>query len=371
MFVQCTKKLLGELKMEPEQSSSEELDPLFCWHANIILMNRKKTIVLVNDKNRYVVVLHGVKAEDFKRMDQLILNAIETTLLDEEIDIEIVKKYVRESSQVIFGKTGDRKLVARMNRDCKEIMFFEEHLNSNEIIQSELARRKSRLLVGDGAKSYMYPSEEMFKHLEIYFGKRLFTSQAAIFKITLDLKGEKVWRRVIVPLHYNFRQFHELIQIAFGWQCEHLYEFYIFSSEKTSKLKPWENAIGHVVADQELFESSHGDKMQLDKDTKLNEYFLDHKCGKYIYDFGDQWKHWIEVEEIRDDYSNRYPECVDGEGKTPPEDVGGSDGYDFFLEVMSDKTHPEHRYMLDWAMHQGYVEFQIDRVNAMIRSHFK
>lgn len=371
MLIQCTKKLLDELKIKPEQSSIEEQNPLFCWHANIITMNRKKTIVLVNDKNRYVVILHGLKAKNLKNMNQLILQAMETTLLDEEIDPEIIKRYIKDSPNVVYTKTGNRKLVARMNRDCEEVSYFDEDLVPDKVIQSELARKKSRLLVGDGANSYMYPSEEMFKDLEAYMGKPLFTSKAAVFKVTLDLKKEKVWRRVIVPLHYNFREFHRIIQIAFGWKSEHLYEFFIFNSEKSSKLKPWENAVGHIVAAQELFEPTHEEAVQLDSDTKLSEYFLDHKCGKYIYDFGDQWKHWIEVEEIKVDYSKKYPECMDGSGRTPPEDVGGMDGYDFFLEVMNDKTHPEYSYMSDWAMHQGYEEFQLNRVNAMIRSQFK
>ena len=34
---------------------------------------------MVNDKNRYVIVLHGLKAKDFKKLDELILQAIRET----------------------------------------------------------------------------------------------------------------------------------------------------------------------------------------------------------------------------------------------------------------------------------------------------
>ena len=39
------------------------------WHTNLIRVNRRKAVVLVNDENRYVIILHGLKAKDFKRLD--------------------------------------------------------------------------------------------------------------------------------------------------------------------------------------------------------------------------------------------------------------------------------------------------------------
>ena len=69
MLIRCTKKLLVELKIEPE--SVEEGNSLFSWHANIIMVNRRKTVVLVNDHNRYAVVLYGLKVKDFKRFTEI------------------------------------------------------------------------------------------------------------------------------------------------------------------------------------------------------------------------------------------------------------------------------------------------------------
>lgn len=65
MLIQCTKKLLDELNIKPASALEEE--PLFSWHANLMMLSHRKTVVLVNDKNRYVVVLHGLKAKDFKK----------------------------------------------------------------------------------------------------------------------------------------------------------------------------------------------------------------------------------------------------------------------------------------------------------------
>ncbi|WP_454098465.1 DUF6933 domain-containing protein [Metabacillus sp. SLBN-84] len=50
MLIQCTKKLLDELKVTPAEQA-EEINPILSWHANSIKIGRHKFLVLVNDKN--------------------------------------------------------------------------------------------------------------------------------------------------------------------------------------------------------------------------------------------------------------------------------------------------------------------------------
>ena len=66
MLINCTKKLQDELMIKPEKE--EVFDSLYSWHANIIKINRRKTMVLVNDASGYVVILRYLKAKDFKSM---------------------------------------------------------------------------------------------------------------------------------------------------------------------------------------------------------------------------------------------------------------------------------------------------------------
>ena len=69
----------------------------------------------------------------------------------------------------------------------------------------------------------------------------------------------------------------------------------------------------------------------------------------YVYDYGDNWRHEVIVEEVRDgDPDIEYPAFVDGAGRCPPEDVGGPDGFMDFLEAILDPAHKGHRAMLDW-----------------------
>nr|WP_077247621.1 hypothetical protein [Bacillus sp. FJAT-27225] len=66
MKIQCTKKLLD--KLDVEVVAGQEEDPLFSWHANLITFNRKNVVILVNDKNRFSVILHGLKATTSLRL---------------------------------------------------------------------------------------------------------------------------------------------------------------------------------------------------------------------------------------------------------------------------------------------------------------
>ena len=58
---------------------------------------------------------------------------------------------------------------------------------------------------------------------------------------------------------------------------------------------------------------------------------------EYLYDFGDSWRHDLRLEAIvLPDPETSYPRCLAGERRAPPEDVGGSPGYEDYLEAMAD-----------------------------------
>jgi hypothetical protein len=70
----------------------------------------------------------------------------------------------------------------------------------------------------------------------------------------------------------------------------------------------------------------------------------------YEYDFGDGWEHELLVERVfAPEPGVHYPVCLEGERNCPPEDVGGTGGYEDFLEAIRNRRHPEHRRMLEWV----------------------
>ncbi len=69
---------------------------------------------------------------------------------------------------------------------------------------------------------------------------------------------------------------------------------------------------------------------------------------EYLYDFGDYWEHRIMMEKKMEGKNLINPICLQGEGRCPPEDVGGTHGFKEFLESMKDKSHPERESYITW-----------------------
>lgn len=69
----------------------------------------------------------------------------------------------------------------------------------------------------------------------------------------------------------------------------------------------------------------------------------------YLYDFGDNWVHEVEVKSIQPDEAGEAKVMLLGGARAcPPEDCGGVGGYDDMLLVLRDPKHPEHQEFLDW-----------------------
>ncbi|MEK3934310.1 plasmid pRiA4b ORF-3 family protein [Sporosarcina sp. FSL W7-1349] len=218
----------------------------------------------------------------------------------------------------------------------------------------------------------IHPYEELYNDLAAMTEGEIFTSEAAVMKVSMPFEGLSVWRRVLVPLDLSFAEFHEVLQILFGWQNSHLHEFYVFNQTETIEPQPYHSPY-HVTGDyrpvlnivmaQELMSDSKEVDQAIGKTTVLSDVIPKYTVLKYVYDFGDNWVHEIVVEKFLKDEPVKSPVCLDGEGDAPPEDCGGELGFHEFLAIMEDRSHPEHDSMKQWAAGQLYRGFDGDWVN--------
>jgi hypothetical protein len=92
----------------------------------------------------------------------------------------------------------------------------------------------------------------------------------------------------------------------------------------------------------------------------------------YLYDFGDSWEHDLMLEAILlPETTAQYPTCIGDERRTPPEDVGGTPGYEEYLAVLADPEHEEHDTMLQWRGPFDPETFSPDQVNQGLRKKFR
>ena len=159
-----------------------------------------------------------------------------------------------------------------------------------------------------------------------------------VARIRIELRDlePKIWRRVDVPLSSTLAALHDIIQVLFHWQDYHLYEFVVGGR------------VYGVPSDEDEFYDRKVYKAAAIRLKTVIERGVDRFL--YVYDFGDNWRHDVIVEEVRDgDEDTEYPAFVDGARRAPPEDVGSTDGFMEFLEAVLDVGHAEHARMLEWC----------------------
>jgi hypothetical protein len=158
------------------------------------------------------------------------------------------------------------------------------------------------------------------------------------FRITLLDTRPPIWRRIQAK-DCTLDKLHEHIQTAMGWTNSHLHHFRV-----------GQQLYGDPLLMQENFEEM---EYQDSTGRKLSDILP--KSGKrfrfeYEYDFGDGWRHEVLFEGcLRAERGKRYPVCVEGARACPPEDVGGTWGYEEYLEAITDPEHEDHDGLLEWA----------------------
>ncbi|NDV93417.1 plasmid pRiA4b ORF-3 family protein [Dysgonomonas sp. 521] len=186
------------------------------------------------------------------------------------------------------------------------------------------------------------------------------------FKIQLkDIAKPPVWRKVSVPADFSFFQFHGVIQVVFGWNNTHLFEFK--DKEYQSNLR-----IG-IPYEDDFFDPGFAAQLKDAEEMELSAVFK--KAGEklfYVYDFGDSWLHSITLEAIG--FKNeKEAVCLSGKGACPPEDCGGVWAYeemkDIFATVPGSEAAVEYRDWLGldeeetWDAHL----FNLDAVNTNLK----
>ena len=161
---------------------------------------------------------------------------------------------------------------------------------------------------------------------------------ATRLRITIDDVEPLVWRRLVVPLSWRLDQLHLAIQAAFNWWNSHLHEFRIG---------------GLRYGDPDVEDMAFEDSPRLfdEREVKLRDFGRENGVRfTYAYDFGDNWRHTVEIEELLAlDIEPNLATCVDGARARPPEDVGGVSGYEAFLAIMADPRDTEHGDMKRWC----------------------
>lgn len=368
MLIQCTKTLRDKIGIKESELVAYDQNEAFpesftAWQANIITMNRKKAIVLMNNETRYPVVIYRPVKKDFANIKNLILEAIAEAFRMEGVSQSVIDAYISENKKVSFSKTANNSMIGKLNNTVKDIEFREAFLNDETKIQRDINLQAGRMMqTYEKNYDYDFPNEKLLQTLELIYGpyKEVMDVELYKFKIQLDLPGHSVWRRVLVPSTYSFNYLHNVIQTVFDWQNYHLHSFFVGRGDD----KPLNIVMDDNPAQLEFLNFDVFDVRQ-ERFIMLDEVFPKFTEVMYEYDFGDSWEHTITLEKIVK-ANELKAKFLEGNGERPPEDVGGQRGYEEYLEIMANEQDSLHDEMKLWAEEQTERKFPKEKINQRL-----
>lgn len=132
-----------------------------------------------------------------------------------------------------------------------------------------------------------------------------------ICKIVIEDTHPPVWRRVLIPDRITFFEMHQIIQVLFGWEDAHLHDF----------TRPTDYIC--IGSEEDLWSNQYDEKK-----TLIDSFFETYKWIRYTYDFGNEWRHKINIEKIDMKYEERCAVLLKFKGDNFEEDMGYALGID-------------------------------------------
>ena len=359
MVIGCTKKLLDFLGVKPQKLTAET-DPLFSWTANLIILNRRKTLVAVNNATKCCFVLHGLTAKSISKLPELIKDGIRAVLQSEYIAPEIIEKYLDDCGcDLTFATTLSRSDVAYCNKACERVERFVNLFESDSMFQEKYLPWINDDMIAKDDYSFIY--ENLITALTERYGAYVQSAHVAELEVTLDLLTP-CKRTLVVPSDLNFYQLHRILQDAFEWHDCHLHQFVL---KKDSMGRPREIIQpAHFENDWVAFS---GGKSIDSTAVTIREIFESQNKIEYEYDFGDGWIHTIKLKRFISNCNTPYPHCTEAIGDAPMEDSGGPYGFEEKMKILNDPDHPKHEWISDWVRSAWWHPLDFDSINRRIR----
>lgn len=112
-LIRCTKKLQKEIGLKSKDLVEQEqaTGHLGAWHANLLLIDRRKCVLFVNDKTLFNFIILGVKKAELAKLDDHFKSYLQCILADEGFSNQIIKEY----DIIGFANTNNKSVMGSMN----------------------------------------------------------------------------------------------------------------------------------------------------------------------------------------------------------------------------------------------------------------
>jgi len=123
--LRCTGKIQKEFKLKPSELS-EILEPdstLGNWYINISIIDRRKTLLFMNEKTLLSFIVYGIKKSNIGHIHEIFLKSLGQLLLIEGVNFTVINKLNNEYCNLEYTKTNSKNLLGNMN----DLMHLYKH----------------------------------------------------------------------------------------------------------------------------------------------------------------------------------------------------------------------------------------------------
>ncbi|SDP58680.1 hypothetical protein SAMN05421677_12332 [Halobacillus aidingensis] len=126
MFViGATKKLQNEIDQPIENVEEYQNVPeIYQWHANVVTINRRKCLLLMNNATGLNLTLFGLRKQQFQHLDSVIKGSLKQLFQLLGVEKKVADQMLDAADEIVYTKTKSRKVLGMLN----EIKFFSEDM---------------------------------------------------------------------------------------------------------------------------------------------------------------------------------------------------------------------------------------------------
>ena len=125
-LIRCTTKLLKEMGLKPKdlQVNETEFSFLGPWHANLIYIDRRKTLLFVNDRTLFNFIIPDVTRSQIRELPEQFRLMLSCVLAEEAVPEEVRQRILAEYKELSLTKSSSRSVLGSSN----DIAFHYKYL---------------------------------------------------------------------------------------------------------------------------------------------------------------------------------------------------------------------------------------------------
>lgn len=143
----ATKKLQSQIDKTIEITEEyEQIPQIYQWQANIIKVNGRKCLILMNNSTALNLTLFGLESPQFENIDNVIKGSMNQLFQTLGIEESIAEQMLEASQEIVYTKTSSRQTLGLMNEVKSSIEQQTKNKEYKDIDAVTINQKNNRMI---------------------------------------------------------------------------------------------------------------------------------------------------------------------------------------------------------------------------------